>query len=617
MRIEAYLGISTINVHVLASDYDAANAVRKEVDASRFSKADSDRTVGRYVFRYPLSVDKCYEMRAAWGSALRVHKTLAEWFRVAHQERIEQVARTQDTDATLPRLSAQYPRLNDWLKGDQRVTAAWVANAYRGGGLLADEVGTGKTVGVIAGLVEADITGPTLIVCPKISVRPVWLREITRHTDIPVYACHGARSSREKIILAFLADPHPFKVLVVVSEMLRIRADRSKGRITEFHGYEYPGLFEVEWSAVVVDESHKVLGAMDVVRATLAGEGIRALNYAPNRLKLAVSATPFGKGGRTEALFGTLHWLWPDEFTSRWSWLRKYFRVEEDEVYVKDGGGATKTVRRIGEVINEKGMWADMGPRVLRRTMEEVSEEHKGLKNWIEVMCEMEGAQLAQYKKFTQDAELAVEGGIISTVGTLDYLTRTRQFANGALRKEGGRVVYTGFSCKIDRLLSHLDNLTDGRKVVVASQYNEFLDAVERRLHKEGRHTLRIDGKTTDRQREAAMSAFQGDTHVNRKYQIFLLNTQAGGVSITLDAADELHALDESDPDSMTQLFGRIFRRGRAHAVFFYLYRSMGTIDEKLGHNVADRHEKQARLLDGRRGLEYAKELAQYDKEAV
>jgi SNF2 family DNA or RNA helicase len=598
-----------------AASYEEASELRKEVTGSTYNRRHSDRPNDQFAFAYPLSVEKCLEMRMMWGDKLKVHRDLGDWYRAAAKARNAQAARTSQTDATLVRVAAQYPKLNAWLKGDQRVTAAWIANAHRGGGLLADDVGTGKTAGVVAALIERGITGPTLIVCPKISVRAVWLKELRQHTDLPVYACWGTRKKREKTIAAFMADPAEFKVLVVVAEMLRIKAIRENGRITKFLGYEYPPLFDVTWSACVIDESHKVLGAMDVVRANLAGEGIKALTYAKDRLKLAVSATPFGKGGRTEALFGTLHWLWPDEFTSRWAWLRKYFEVIEDSVYIRGGGGATKTVQRVGEVIDEAALWADLGPRVLRRTMAEVSPEHRGLKHYYEVPCEMEGPQLAQYRAFAKDGELAVDGGIISSVGTLDYMTRCRQFANGLLRKEGGRVVYTGYSAKIERLMAELEKRPNS-KVVIASQYNEFLDVVEARLHAEGYNTLRIDGKTTERQREAAMNAFQGDTHVNKKYRIFLLNSQAGGVSITLDAADELHELDEMfPPEANEQLFGRIFRRGRVHEVFFYLYRSLGTIDEQIGYKVADGQQKQARLLDGRRGLEYARTIAKYTEE--
>ncbi len=621
MRIEAHLSSSNdrIELRVFTLNRDRAEQLRKAVTASRYSGTGTVGDGGRegtyFRFLYPLSPDKCTEMRAAWGEELKVHKALSSWYRLAATDRKEQVSRTAQTDAELPIVASRYPKLHAWLKPDQRVTAAWIANAYRGGGLLADEVGTGKTAGVVAGLIEAELTGPTLIACPKISVRSVWLRELNQHTDVPVYAASGPRAKREKAVAAFMADPSPFKVLVIVAEMLRVKAIRAKGRVEEFLGYEYPELYAVNWSAVVVDESHKLLGSSDVVKGNLAGEGLKALSYAPNRLKLAVSATPYGKGGRVEAIFGTMHWLYPDEFTSRWQWLGKYFEVNDDKVFIKGGKGATKQVKRVGKLLDEEGLWRDLGPRVLRRTMEEVSPEHRGLKNYIEVLCEMEPPQSTQYKRFTDNAELAVDGGIISTVGTLDYLTRCRQFANGCLRKEGGRVVYTGQSAKIDQLLEHLDQLAPTRKLVIASQYNEFLDVVERRLHEAGHNTLRIDGKTTERQREGAMRAFQEGAPY-KKYNVFLLNSQAGGVSITLDAADELHALDEMyPPEANTQLFGRIFRRGRVHEVFYYLYRSIGTIDEQIGYNVGHGHEQQARLLDGRRGLEYARTLAKYNPE--
>jgi SNF2 family DNA or RNA helicase len=649
MRIEAHMYDHRGTPRIAAVFYEdpesAAIRAKEVTNSRRFYKNDalpaSATAGGTFAAHYPASVDKCLEMREVWADALKVHRDLGDWYRAASVERAAQVAITTQADVKLERVPALYPELNAYLKGDQRVTAHWIANAYRGGGLLADEVGTGKTVGVVAGLIEAGITGHTLIVCPRISVKAVWYKEITKHTDIPVYACQGKRSKRQATVSAYYADPSPFKVLVVVSEMLRIKAFRSRGRIEDFIGYEYPELFETEWDAVVVDESHKLLGAMDVVRATLAGEGLRALQYAPNRLKLAVSATPFGKGGRVEAMFGTLHWLWPDEHTSRWGWLGRYFTIIEDRVFVRGGGGMTKTVRKVGGLksgITEQAFWDSLGPRVLRRTMDDVSPAHRGLKNYVTVPCEMEEMQLKQYRAFAEDGELAVEGGIITTVGMLDYLTRSRQFANGALRKEGGRVVYTGESCKIDKLIAHLDRLDPNRKAVISSQYNEFLDAVEKRLGKEGYGYYRLDGKTTEARREVIMNAFQdndlvldrvtcpichagrGKVHgtvcLVKRPRLFLLNSQAGGVSITLDAAEELHQLDRMyPPEANTQLYGRIFRRGRAHQVFLYLYEAMGTIDEEITANTEEGHEEQMKVLDGRRGKEYVRELAQYRPE--
>jgi Zierdtviridae DNA helicase len=613
--VKAYLEENRIVVRFYGYGEGHAESLRKAVSASKRKRADLP------TFTYPLSVDKCREMREAWGEALKVQKALGDWYRIEAKAHADQVARGVQTDAKLPTVASRYPTFNAWLKGDQRVTASWLANAYRGGGLLGDEVGTGKTAGVVAGLIEAGINGPTLIICPKISVKAVWGKEFAQHCpDVPVYLCRGNRKKRETAIAAFQADPTPFKVLVVVSEMLRIKALRQRGRIEEFWGYEYPPLFDITWACVVADESHKLLGSLDVVKANMAGEGLRALRYTPDRLKVAVSATPFGKGGRIDALFGTLYWLWPDEFPGRWAWLAKYFVINEDRVFVRGGGGATQLVKRIGPLkegeLGEAKFWAELGPRVLRRTMEEVSPEHRGLKHFVTVSCEMDTKQRVQYTQFAEDAELAVDGGIVSTVGVLDYMTRCRQFANGTLRKEGGRVVYTGESCKIDRLLAHLDQLEPHRKLVVTSQYNEFLDAVEKALDKVGERYWRLDGKTTEAQRERMMEEFQSDRVYPGNPRIFLLNSQAGGVSITLDAAEEMHQLDRMyPPEANTQLYGRIFRRGRAHKVIFYLYEAMGTIDETITENTEAGAEEQRRLLDGRRGLEYVRQLAKYEEE--
>lgn len=647
MRLEAHYRPEGILLRVQADHYEQANDVRKQVTASRYVKRESAPWDGLWAFRYPLSADKCIEMREAWGAALKVHRDLGAWYRQAVAQRQEQVSRAAQTDAELRVVPARYPDLATWLFGDQRVTATWMADLYRGGGLLADEMGVGKTPAVVAGLIEAEVNGPTLILCPKVSVKSVWGKEFARHTpDVPVFLARGTRKKREKAISEFRACPNPFKVLVCTIEMVRIKAVRSKGRVTEFIGHEYPELFADPWACIVVDESQRVMGSMDVVKGNLAGEGLKDLPTTPDRLKLAVSATPFGKGGRVEAMFGTLHWLWPDEFPSKWAWLRKYFEVDEDTVFVKGGRGATKTVHRVGRLKDEDRMWRELGPRVLRRTLEEVSPAHRGLKHFIEVPCEMEPRQAAQYAQFAQDAELAVEGGIVSTVGVLDFMTRCRQFANGVLRKEGGRVVYTGESGKLDKLLLLLERHAD-RKVVISSQYNEYLDAVEARLAKEGYRWYRLDGSTTDTRREQMMEEFQGGDYLGtnvsgemptftgpditcrgcntgrgRKHgvrcpavppRLFLLNGQAGGVSITLDAADIMMCLDEMyPPEANTQLYGRCFRRSRIHEVIFYLFRSMGTIDEVIGTNVGARHEEQLKVLDGRRGLEYIRKLAQY-----
>jgi SNF2 family DNA or RNA helicase len=391
-----------------------------------------------------------------------------------------------------------------------------------------------------------------------------------------------------------------------------------------------------------------------VVKGNLAGEGLARLSYTEGLLRICATATPWGKGGRIDSLFGTLHWLWPDEYPSKWAWARRHFEVITDQVFIKGGRGATKSVTRIGGLLKEGGekeLYDSLGPRVLRRTMAEVSPAHAGLKNYFEVTCELDGPQAKQYKTFTDNAEVPVQGGIVTTTGTLDFMTRCRQIANGVIRLDGQTVKYTGASVKIEALMEHLETvgIADGSsrtKVVVASQYNEFLDVVGARLTKEGIAFHRMDGGTTEPQRDRMMDEFQGeprfgtgrtrtragtvlqcpgcDAEWNTNHrqgcpevplgpQVFLMNAKAGGVSITLDAADEMHQLDEMyPPESNEQLHWRIFRRSRVHQVFYYMYRAEGTIDEKIGFNVAEGTKAQLKVLDGRRGIDVVRRLAKY-----
>lgn len=653
---EDWPGHEVIGVDFGDERYEAARAQARQVQGGRKRR-------GAMVWVYPLAVDTCHQMREAWAGELRVHRGLGEWYRRAKAEHTAQTARTEAAHvAKLTRMPQQYPAFYEWLKPDQRVAAEWIANAYRNGGLLADEGGVGKTAAVVAGLLERDQQGPILIVCPKVSVKAVWHKEITSHSDIPCYPARGTRVKREKTIAAFLADPAPRKVLVVVAEMLRVKGYRNDQKRLVVTGSEYPELFGVQWSSVIVDEGHKLLGSFDVVKGNLAGEGLARLDCTDDCFRLSATATPWGKGGRVEALFGTLHWLWPDEFPSKWQWVGRYFEVFDDKVFVKGGRGATKTVKRIGGLrggTDEQALYASLGPRVLRRTMAEVSPAHAGLKNWIVVPCEMEGKQERLYRDFVDNAEVKVEGGILSTTGVLDFFTRCRQLANGVLKLDGRKAQFTGESNKIERLVEHLraTGILDGSsptKCVVASQYNEFLDVVTARLRKEGCAYLELTGATSEAKREHAMETFQGERSAflgkvpgmsnpkasirkcpgcgvsrNMRHdpecpdkmpspQVFVLNTKAGGVSITLDAADEMHVLDQVyPPEANEQLFWRIFRRGRIHQVFYYLYESEGTIDEKVSVHVAEGTAQQHGLLDGRRGIDHVRRLARYEPPIV
>lgn len=655
-------------------DFDQLLAACKRVPGGRFRGEDK-------VWHYPVSVDTCHALRTAFGDQLRVGLDLSRWYRVKAAEAMDHTALSRASNAMLHGVSQTFA---SWLRPYQRVGALWVAEAYRNAGIVGDTPGLGKTTEVIAGLLEAGITGPVLVVCPKPSVRLVWGKEWAQHApEVPTYLCYGTRERREQVLAQFLADvaadPEALRVVVVVAEMLRVElgdpcytkggtkvatcqhllwntdgtcplhqhhrevnalmkqpGKRTKDRVPV--GFSFPELFHAQslrggWSAIVLDESHKLLGSLTVSKGNLMAKGLRLLpERADTARRYALSGTPFGKGGRVQGMFGTLHWLWPDEYTSFWRWAFANFEVREKVI---NRAGATAK-----EVVGLKGLSPDaseeqrvaametflrtLGPRILRRTKAEVLPDLPP-KAYYEVVCEMTVEQQRQYTRLATVAEIKTKGGVVAPNGGLAVLTRERQIANGEIVLRDGKVRFTGVSGKLDRLWEKLDahGILDGApgtKLVIASEFNEMLDAIQDRLVEDQVPFFRLDGSTTDRQRDEQVAAWQSGERVKLRFggrrdwcapRVFIVNSVAAGISISLDAADEMHIMDERwNPEENEQLEDRIHRASNLdHKVSIMYYRTEGTIDYAKAHSVEMKRRAQHAVLDGSRGMAYVREM--------
>lgn len=598
--------------------FDANLAKVKNISGARFRKSDK-------VWTAPATVDTCLAMRREFGDALVIKKPLKEWYIETAKAVSEHAEMSAATDAELRVLPSVAPALAAALRPDQRAGVAWVAEGYRGAGLVADVPGLGKTLEMIGGVLEADIKGRILVVCPKISVYNVWFYELMRWTNESVYMARGTREKRQAAIDAFDADPAERKWLLIVAEMLRVERRKLDPNETKSHrkkrgrveGYSFPALFDQEWSTIIVDESHRLLGSLTVAKSNLAGEGLAKLPLGAWGRKYAMSGTPFGKGGRIQGMFGTLHWLWPDEHTSFWRWAERHFEVEDKVINKK--GDTARQVKGLREGLGAEEFLRSLGPRILRRTKEEVL-PNLPPKQYAEVLCEMDPVQKKQYKMLADDAEVHLPGGILMADGVLAEITRARQIANGAIDvNAAGEVTFLeDHSCKADALMEKLEArgiLDDSgtTKVVIASRYNQFLgDVIEGRLAEEGVDYHMITGSTSENNRNNYMREFQAAGGP----RVMIINTKAAGISINLDAADEIHMLDEMDnPEDNEQAEDRLHRASRNHKVTVFYYRTVGTYDVNIRESVEGKRVHQHKVLDGRRGLEYTRNIIKY-KEA-
>lgn len=518
----------------------------------------------------------------------------------------------------------------------QRAGALWGRRA--GNFLLADQPGLGKTIqtlGTILATARRRDNDPAwvgwhLVVAPKVAVLNVWAPEAKRWLvdhQIEVLPLTGSNADRAQKLSEFVPRPGTRHVFVVGNiEACRVvpglnPKNQKKDVFRPFPGnYIDPKtakrvetgpvllpLFQRVWDTIVVDESHRALIRTGGASSQTRG-GFKLLQ---SKRRIALSGTPMR--GKPEQLWGTLNWLEPTVYTSYWNWVKRY--------WVLKSNGFSDFVLGDFQHDGKARLAADLEPIMLRRTKAEVAkdlppktyagyyaiegDEDSPLGVWLEPTP----AQAKQIEAFK------VEGVVfdprpknkdtVMANGHLPQYTREKQLAGAVHHVEGETLVPTLDSAKYEWLLNWLEN-SGGEKIVVSSQLTSLLNVFAAGLVEEGYNVCLLTGETPDKRRTDMIERFQNTDEI----QVFMLNAKAGGVALTLDAADYLVHVDESTvPDEQEQVEDRIHRISRNHNVTIYSLRILGTIEEEVAFVAAARQDVQQYILDGARGVEAAREL--------
>ncbi|KIK96124.1 hypothetical protein PAXRUDRAFT_826315 [Paxillus rubicundulus Ve08.2h10] len=157
---------------------------------------------------------------------------------------------------TVPEQAGQPVGLKVTLLPFQRESLSWMRNQENGvwhGGLLADEMGMGKTIQMIS-LFVTDLKRPNLVIAPTVAIMQ-WRNEINAHTEnMNVLVWHGA--SR-------IVNPKELEKYDVVLTSYSVvescfRKQQSgfkrQGRIVK----EASPLHQIKWNRIVLDEAHNI-----------------------------------------------------------------------------------------------------------------------------------------------------------------------------------------------------------------------------------------------------------------------------------------------------------------------------------------------------------------------
>ncbi len=408
------------------------------------------------------------------------------------------------------------------------------------GGVLADDMGLGKTVQALAHVAVEQAQGrldrPVLVVCPT-SVVPTWRAEAARFApSLRVLVLHGPTRSKAFATIA----QHD---LVITSYPLLSR--------------DHAVLAQQKWHIVLLDEAQTIKNP-----AATTSKLARTLDA---RLRLCLSGTPLEN--HLGELWSLFDFLMPGFLGNRQQFGRRY----------------RGPIEKAGDAERQALLARRVAPFLLRRTKAEVAADLPA-RTTITETIEMEAPQRAIYEgirlamhKRVRDA-IAEHGLARSGIVILDALLKLRQACCDPrlLKLTTAKAAKAG-SAKLERLFEMLPQmLEEGRRILLFSQFTSMLALIEAELDARKIPYALLTGDTRDR--EAVVARFQ-----NREVPLFLISLKAGGVGLTLTAADTVIHYDPWwNPAVEDQATDRAHRIGQDKAVFVHRLVTEGTIEEKM-----------------------------------
>lgn len=418
--------------------------------------------------------------------------------------------------------------------------AAFLASRERAG--LFDEMGVGKTAQAIRALDDIGAMR-VLIVCPA-AVREVWRGEFRKF-----------ERTRRRIIKG--RDIHDLNL------WLKGRSD------VLLLSYE----MATKWT-------RRILEQREIIDAIIFDESHYLKNANAARTRALLGHRCDGAGGLVE--WGVHTWFLtgtpnPNDAADIWSMMRccgattlsqTAFRVR----YFTAWAGARSVHHR-----PRREMLAEIRQAIdsfsLRRTKKGVGLQLPPI--WlttvsVEGNTEEVNALLREHPGLSDEIMEAVEKGGLSFLEAQHIAT---------LRRLVGEAKAPAF---LNLLLEELKNGLG--KVVVFGIHRRALDHLYDGLQRAGIGVVRLDGGTAERDRVAAVEAFQRDDGPS----VFLGNIRAAGTGVTLTAAADVIMFEQDwSPAGNAQALMRVHRIGQEKAIRARFVSLAGSIDEHVAAVVA------------------------------
>ena len=456
--------------------------------------------------------------------------------------------------------------LTGTLRPYQERGLSWLAflDAVGLGGCLADDMGLGKSIQLLALLVHErqGITrrskrwpAPTLLVCP-VSIAGNWEREAARFaSDLTVLIHHG----RDRL----------------TGDALEQAARRADLVITTYHlaARDQEDLAEVAWERVVLDEAQSIKNP--------AAKQTRAIRAIPAPRRFALTGTPVEN--RLSELWSIMDFCNPGLLGTRAA-FREQFTIPIERLQDDDAAARLRRITR---------------PFVLRRKKTDRT-IITDLPDKIEVdeHCRLTREQASLYGGVVEDMLTRIEetDGIERRGLVLQTMLKLKQVCNHPAHLLGDGSALPGRSGKLERLDEVVDEvLAADEKVLVFTQFAQWGGRLHTHLQDRlGRDVLYLHGGVTKTERDRMVEAFQAPGGPG----VFVLSLKAGGVGLNLTAANHVVHYDRWwNPAVEDQATDRAFRIGQRRDVVVRKLTCAGTLEERIAQLIERKKDLAERVV--------------------
>lgn len=399
-------------------------------------------------------------------------------------------------------------------------------------GILADDMGLGKSLELISFLSLLKETDPVLIVAPK-SLLFNWQSEFYKwDKDREVFVFSGSKGERKKLFEE--GKTHSRPIFIVSYDTIRI--DQS--------------LFEeIHYSALILDEGQYIANAF--------AQKSKAVKALKSNHRFVLTGTPIQNSFMD--LWSLFDFLLPGYLESYKEFQNIYRGYES--VHSEEG----KKLERL------------VAPFILRRKKDDVLQDLPAKSEEItRIQFTPEEEKIYSSYLGNVKKQLASEETDKSKIAILAMLTRLRQLCVDP----STFLEFNNISTKLDYVLSMVEQaIQGGHKVLIFSTFAEVLLHFSKLLNEhEIAHHL-IYGQTSASKR----LSYAEDFNTNPNVSVMLVSLKAGGTGLNLIGADIVVHLDPWwNVAAEEQGTDRAHRIGQTRPVSVYKLIMVGSVEEKV-----------------------------------